>query len=104
MPRDEGEGRVEDLFLRCTRTDSRRDGDLWRADYARLLLVKSLLVSADRGKSRVALSAKINGSTHASLVTCAISYGARKVAAIFFFLLIIFFGGRKESFRGKFRC
>lgn len=53
MPRDEGEGRVEDLFLRCTRTDvgSRRDGDLWRADYARLLLVKSLLVSADRAAS-----------------------------------------------------
>lgn len=106
MPRDEGEGRVEDLFLRCTRTDvgSRRDGDLWRADYARLLLVKSLLVSVDREKNRVVLSTKINESTHASLVTCAISYGARKVAAIFFFLLIIFFGGRKESFRGKFRC
>lgn len=92
-----------DLFLRCMDVGSRRDGDLC-ADYARLLLVKSLLVSADRGKNRVVLSTKINESTHASLVTCAISYGARKVAAIFFFLLIIFFGGRKESFRGKFRC
>lgn len=77
----------------------------WRPLAARLLLVKSLLVSVDREKNRVVLSTKINESTHASLVTCAISYGARKVAAIFFSYSSSFLGGGRkvleESFDAK---